>query len=321
MSGILVGDREMAQRAETLDVPTMRADLARILGEHLVREVVDHEGELVDASADLLAATEEIRTEQGAREQRAKWHLSYREMKFSEEGVLRAEFPARAKFEGLIRNMIAQVRERLLDEQPNCDWQLAAALVDAVPADGLAQRATGASNAPGSIDPSVAAHQAMMRGDRDGEGGEVRLGSRVLKTEPSRHWRWYVRMCWFDRSGSGEWVDPIEVRGGKPGPHAKYAATRIVRLLPPGARRNREEAIKLLRRVGAEALVAPAQQLTQEQQQAALVLLSAGMNPALVARNLGVQPSEVEALVEAKPKRAPRRKAEAEADEGAAPVV
>lgn len=323
MNGVIIGDREIGKRAETLDVPTMRADLARILGDRIVRELVRPDGETVESDADLLASTEEIRTEAGAKELRAVYHLAYREVKFSEEGALKADYPARAKFEAMVVNLLEDTRTRLLEAQPNCDWQLVGALVDAVPSDGVAQAQTGKSNAPGSLDPSLAVHQAMMRGERgDDPEGAIRLGGRVHRTEPTRHWRWYIRMVWADVSGAGEWVDPIEVRGGKPGPHAKYAQTRIVRLLPPGGRKNREEAVKLLRRIGTASVVAPAPDLTLEQRDGALVMLSGGMNPALVARALGVSVQQVEALALAadKPKRA-RRKSEAEADEGAAPVV
>lgn len=317
MNAVVVGDRRLEDRGQTLDVPTMRADLERILGEILVRELTTPDGEVVPATAEVLAGTTPVVGENNQRELRANYHLAYREVRFSEEGVIKVEHPARLRFEALILNMMHNTRAALMEMQPNCDWQMVAAMVDPVSMSGLAQKATGGLNAPGSFDPSIRVMQAVARGEVSDDGGAIRMGARVTQTAEAQHWRWYIRMVWADVSGSGEWVDPIEVRGGKAGPHAKYAATRYVRTLPPGGRKNREEAVKLLQRVGVRTAIAPAQSMTDEQQQGALVMLSAGMNPALVARTLGVLVADVEGLIGEKVKRPRKPKAAADGEEAA----
>lgn len=205
------------------------------------------------------------------------------------------------------------IRKSLLQEQPGCDWQLVAAVVDQV----NLRRAT----------------QVNYTGKRTGEKGALRSLAdhdendtttvfpinRQTAYEEQPDYRWQVQTVWADVA-HGELVDPQVALGAHPGPMTKYIESgRQLRFLTEGDRKVRQKCERLIReyreRVEAakkrqaeasersESFVPVAHaapEFTDAQIDAAFKLRLDGMNVHLIAQAMGLDAVKLEAVLDKK---------------------
>jgi transposase-like protein len=276
---------------DTMSVGRLREVLAEVLGERMARVVRGPSGEEEPATPEVLAGVEVVEQENGRPiGVRPHFELYYREARISQAAAL---MMAASQFRGFVLYTLGHMERALEDYQPALDWRLVGALVDPVQLGVMAPRVVGREPTPEEVNIRLATQQWRVSGEQTEP--PQRLSSVASALVQHQETRWYIRTVWSDVSGGADYSDPAGRSGGTSG-LTRYSETRQLRHMPSGTRKNREQAIKLLQRIGAGVVqVAPATGLPPAVRAEARRMAEAGTNLAVVAQTLGYSPEEIAA--------------------------
>lgn len=207
-----------------------------------------------------LIAEDDLPGGKPGRDKRARYELRYRKFALSEAGLLTAEHPLTEKhfrYHQIGVPIHDMRRMDLMREQPGLDWWVVAFVVEKkrvdMPSETLRTAldsrtvaGVGFGEAMPSPDPTSYKNQDPQR-----TAPEPAFGfSSIPLITPVEDYHFVVHLAWADISG-GDLVDTVTEHHtadrARESVMSEYADTRNLRNLTPGGRKNRNEAIAVIR--------------------------------------------------------------------------